>query len=1122
VTDGLTDPSNAQRRASTPAVSAWVDASAGSGKTKVLTDRVLALLLSGARPHAILCLTFTKAAAGEMANRIAGRLAAWARIDEPALAEDLAALAGELPEPDTLERARRLFAKVQDAPGGVRIETMHAFCQGVLQRFPAEAGVAPHFEVLDDRDKKALLAQVRDSLVQDVVREPEGALALAWQRVIGRLTEHSFDKLVSEIIGNRTAFATADLTSVATALEIAPDATRESVIRAACRDGAFAIDALRGACGKLSAANAKIIRAIGDAIAEFVASPPDFRDFDRYARAFLTDKKEARALAGKHPLKSDSALLALIEAEQSRILAAFDDLAKAEALADTAALLTVANEMLRRYAAAKRVRSRLDYDDLIDGAARLLVDPGAAWVHYKLDGGIDHVLVDEAQDTSSAQWQVIAGLIAEFFAGETAREAQRTFFAVGDPKQSIYSFQGADPAEFHNRRSEFSAKARASGHEWRDVPLNVSFRSAPPVLRLVDAVFADNAGMGVREAAVEHFPHRHTAPGWVEVWPLVEADDGKEVSDVWTLPTNYEPVRSGEEALAATVALKIKHLIASGEVLAATGKPIRPGDIMVLVRRRRRFGGALVAALKRLDVPVAGVDRMALARELVVEDLVALGRFVLTPADDLTLAAVLKGPFFGWSEDRLFRLAYRRPGTLWDALRNSGVAEDAADAARLQMWLDRAPWVSPFAFYSSLLAADGGRMAIRTRLGPEADDPLEEFLALTLSFPQHGPPTLQHFLHWLSSDDIEIKRELDQGERDEVRLLTVHAAKGLQAPIVFLPDTAFAPRSSTDSLTWCNGVPIWAASNAGDRDSASRRFREQKDAAGFLEEARLLYVALTRAEDRLYIGGWQTKQRTKEPTWYERIRQACEQLCAGGEMLQTTIELQGLSGSGFAMGNPPLALEQSTDSATSEITALPDWALAPAPAEPEPSRPLSPSRPTAIAPAARSPLGDKSTNDLRFRRGTLLHRLFQFLPGTPAAQRVALAASILHDAGLSDAEMEMHVATVSRVLDDPVFSDVFSGESLAEAPLTGLVDGQAVRGVVDRLLITETKVLIVDYKSNRRPPAAPEGIPQAYRDQMLAYYRLLRAIYPQHRIEAALLWTEIPRLDPVPVAKAAN
>lgn len=1136
------DPSEQQRLAADPAVSAWVDASAGSGKTKVLTDRVLALLLDGAAPHRILCLTFTKAAAGEMANRITARLSSWARLPEQDLIADLRALPrSRHPDGHTIGgggqadgdgigapligRARRLFARVQEAPGGVRIDTMHAFCQGVLQRFPVEAGVPPHFDVLDERDQRALLTQARDSLVLSIADEPDSPLAEDWARMLNRLSEHSFAKVMEEITKHRSRLRTARAEDVAAALGITSSLTPAQARAAACAEDAFDRAALQAAIQPLLG-EPKTIARFGEAFAKWLSASPAERDFDAYSSELLTAAKAPRSFGKNKLLQTDLRLRQTLEDEQARIVAAHQTIAKAEALADTRALLSVAKELLKRYRAAKEARSRLDYDDLIEGASRLLIDPGAAWVHFKLDGGIDHVLVDEAQDTSPTQWQAISALIAEFFASDSAAAGarHRTFFAVGDPKQSIYGFQGADPAEFGRQRRQISGNATASGQEWRDVPLNVSFRSVPEVLRFVDAVLPEAAAMGLAPATVTHHAHRNHHAGRIEVWPLMEEDEAAGKGDIWDVPREYDVTLSAEERLARTVARKIKDLIDSRELLDATkGKPIRPGDIMVLVRRRRRFGVALVNALKRHGVPVAGLDRMALARQLVVQDLSAFGRFLLTPSDDLTLAAVLKGPFFAWSEERLFRLAHGRQGTLWAALGQCATPENQQDAARLRRWLASAPGMTPFALYSRLLIGDKGREAVLRHIGFEAEDPMNEFLALALSFPQHGPPTLQHFLHWLSADESEIKRELDQGTRDEVRLLTVHAAKGLQAPIVFLPDTAFAPQGYKDSLTWAGETPIWAAGNQGNRDPASQGYRDQAERLSGQEEARLLYVALTRAEDRLYIAGWKPGRSTnKGQTWYERIQTACAKLVSDGEMQPYTFALEGLEGEGFVMGAPPAAAESTADGAAEPAVGLPYWAFEPAPKEENPTPPLAPSRPSPPPPAARSPLRDRAAETQRFRRGTLLHRLFQFLPGTPPDARADAVASILADADLTAEELAAYAAAAAKVLDDPVFAAVFGPAALAEAPLTGLLDGQAVSGVVDRLLITPERVLVIDYKTNRLPPAGPEGIPPAYRRQMQTYARLLAGVYPDRRIETALLWTEAPRLDIVPPPQPVN
>ena len=1110
------DPGKAQRLAADPHVSAWVDASAGSGKTKVLTDRVLSLLLDGARPHSILCLTFTKAAAGEMANRVNRRLAAWARADDQALADELNKLIGADADPDMMARARRLFSMVQDAPGGLRFDTMHAFCQGVLQRFPLEAGISPHFSVLDERDRRLLLLEARDALVRAVIANPDTALADAWGRVIGRVTEGSFSSLMGEIAANALALRQADPASVANSLGIAAGASAEAVIGAAARDSAFDRDGLAAASEIMLADRRKTVAKAGAAIAAWLRTPAQSRDWGAYRDVLLTKAGTPRKMPD---LKGHADAQQVFDAELERVLTVAADLAKVESLTNTTALLTVAGDLLARYERSKRVRSLLDYDDLIQAAGRLLVDPGAAWVHYKLDRGIDHVLVDEAQDTSREQWQVIEGLIADFFAGDSASDQHRTFFAVGDPKQSIYSFQGADPAAFNEYRQRFAGQASGGEAGWRDVPLTVSFRSAAPVLRLVDAVFSDAAALGVSQDRISHTAHRAGECGRVEIWPLVEEKSAEEF-DHWAIPREYAFAASAEERTARLVAGRVRMLVDSGEHLDATGAAIRPRDIMVLVRRRRRFGAALVAALKGEGVPVAGVDRMSLARQLVVKDLIAFGEFLLMPSDDLTLAAVLKGPFFAWDDDRLFRIAYGRAASLWHALCHSPHEEDRRDASVLTGWLTTAGNKSPFDIYSALLSAQGGRQAIRRYLGPEADDPLDEFLNLALNFPRHGPPVLQHFLNWLGSDEIEIKRELEQSERDEVRLLTVHAAKGLQAPIVVLADTTFTQDGNRDALTWDGDTPIWAAGARVKRDSVSNNLRDQARQQSLREEMRLLYVALTRAEDRLYICGWKQKRTSSGPTWYQQVAGAAEAMVASGGAVSTPFVFEDATGQGFVIGDPPRLSESGTPESPPQAR-LPEWAGRPAPAEVQPTRPLSPSKPSPLPPAVRSPLSPREA-DRPFQRGTLLHRLFQFLPGVPVSNRIDVADRVLAEFRLQPLEVEAHVRDVSAILDHPEFSAIFTSDSLAEVPLTGVVNGQVVSGVVDRLLVDQAKVLVVDYKTNRRPPSSPDAVPGAYRTQMTAYVEILRHVYPDRDVKAALLWTEAPRLDTVRIGPAPN
>jgi ATP-dependent helicase/nuclease subunit A len=789
----------------------------------------------------------------------------------------------------------------------------------------------------------------------------------------------------------------------------------------------------------------------------------------------------------------------------------------------SAALVRFGAALIDAYAAHKRAHAVLDYEDLVLAARELLErSGGAAWVLYKLDGGIDHVLIDEAQDTSPDQWAVVEALAAEFYAGAGAHTGARTVFAVGDAKQSIFSFQGADPDSFERMRAHFRSSARDAAQRWEEVELDVSFRSADAVLLAVDAVFAQDAakdGVVAPGQALRHRAAREGQAGQVELWPPVVPDERDEDAP-WAPPLEYRHEKTPEVRLARAIARRIKGWIAAGEILASKNRPIRAGDVMVLVSRRTAFVDALVRSLKALSVPVAGVDRMVLSAQAAIEDLAALGRFLLLPEDDLTLAAVLKGPLYGFDDDVLFALAHGRTGTLWAELRRrAGERPEFVRAhAELAALLARADYVAPYELYAELLGARGGRSRILARLGRDARDPIDEFLALALAFESAHPPSLQGFLQWLETGAVEVKRDLEHGLRDEVRILTVHGAKGLQAPIVFLPDTFHTPRA-TDPVLWLGGKALLWPPRRGAEDAVSRAAREAASAARDRERRRLLYVAMTRAEDRLYVCGWQTRNKPDSDCWYNLIAAAMPGLGAPCDFDFTKdIGEDGWAGSGWRLETgqraPPETAEDDRTSLPEPERDLPDWAHRAPPAEPPP-RPLQPSRPDEDEPAVRAPAGDGAA---AFRRGILVHRLLQLLPEIDPARRrdAALRYLALPSHRLDPAAREAIVAEVLRVLADPRFAAVFRPGARAEVALAGEVAGRIVSGQVDRLHVGADAVLVVDYKSNRAPPEAVEHTPRLYLRQLAAYRSVLERIYPGKSIYCALLWTAVPRLVAIP------
>ncbi len=1132
-----------QRQAIDPGASVWVAASAGTGKTKVLTDRVASLLLHGTAPSRVLCLTFTKAAAAEMSNRLAERLASWTILGGGELAARLEDLLGTAPEPEMLDRARSLFALVLDTPGGIRIQTIHAFCQSLLGRFPLEAGIAPQAQVLDERAALDLLENARREVLGGLA-DQGGTLGRALSTMSAMTYEEGFGDLLDELLRERSRLDRmvrhhGGLEPAISAIYRALDCREEESILAIKRRAAENSSLDR--TGLQAAANAMVQgtatdQTHGAVVAAWLEAETDVRvkTLDGYLGAFFTDggagsrrakliHKEAQNLA------PGAAATLAVEAERlDAVRRHLNSLTVAEA---TAALLRLGHAILEVYATQKRQRGLLDYDDLILEARDLLRQAGAAaWVLFKLDGGLDHILIDEAQDTNPEQWEVIETLSAEFFAGAGAREAVRTVFAVGDAKQSIYSFQRADPRAFTEMRQHFADRAREAEQGWEQIALQASFRSTAAVLRAVDAVFTEKgAGLGafIDLGGAGHDPVRVGQGGLVEVWPPVGQDQGFEL-DPWDPPDERESLSPAHVRLARLIAWRIRAWTLDPEnaqaahcQLDSKGRRLRPGDFLILVRRRNAFFDALVREFKEQGVPVAGVDRMVLTEQMAVMDLIALGHSLLLPEDDLNLATVLKGPLIGLDEEQLFALAYDREGSLWEALhRRAG--EDLffeAALAKLRTLRAKADFQRPYEFFAELLGPDGGREALLANLGPEARDPIEEFLSQALAYERSQTPTLQGFLHWLEASDQAVNRDMELGG-DAVRVMTVHGAKGLQAPVVILPDT-LQPPPPHRGLLWSKaegGTLIWPVRRALDGSLAEEA--RALVATGLAEEyRRLLYVAMTRAEDRLYVCGWNRKGEAPEQSWYHLIHRALEGAAETLHYDFTAEIADGWGGPGLRLRHVQAAEPEEQSEALppeAAVAKTPDWIAESAPAEPSPPRPLAPSRPRESEPAALSPLGRDQGR--RFRRGIIVHRLLESLPELAPERREEAAKRFL-DQGPYDLSPEEAAEILSEtlaVLAHSEFAPLFGPDSQAEVALTGLIEGpdepEAVSGQVDRLVVTEDRVMIVDYKTNRPAPLAADDVPRIYLKQMALYSQILSGIYPDKEVSAYLLWTDGPRI----------
>jgi ATP-dependent helicase/nuclease subunit A len=1048
-----------QRAASDPAVSAFVAASAGSGKTRLLTDRLLRLMVGGARPERILCLTFTKAAAAEMSLRLQARLGQWVTMPAPALENALRDLAIE-PTGAALENARSLFARVLDLPGGMRIGTIHAFCQSLLRRFPLEAELSPHFRLAEDRDASEAMNEAREDLLATV--RPRGVatelsgVEIALRTLAGIVGLNRFSELVTALKNSGPRWRRMHGRDVAAArrriLGVAvPD--RASVIANAVdrADDAGLRFAAREIANRGSPGTQQKSAAILDWLS--LRPPERTRTWTAWRALFLKADGQpyaASSFVNAALTRTDPNLAAPLLAEAERLVAIEDQACAADVAAVSEALCDLAEPLLDRYETRKEISGLLEFDDLIGRSTALLIDPGADWVLYKLDGGLDHLLLDEVQDTAPEQWDIAHSLTREFFAGQGARDESRTVFAVGDRKQSIFSFQGADVAGFDVARQKLGQRVRDAGRAWRERPLHVSFRSTPPVLALVDAVFADpDAASGVVDdgEVMAHRADRFGHAGRVELWPLTDAPP-PDPPERWSAAERNKTTTSAIQNLADQLAVWIRDQTSGGTLLESKGRPLRPGDIMILVRHRDALPAALVRSLKSLHVPVAGLDRMVLTEQPAVQDLMALGDALLLPQDDLAFACLLTSPLGGLDDTDLMALAIDRRQPLWEMLRDRHEETPARAAAWsfFSALLSRVDYVSPHALFAEALGALGGRAKLLARLGPEAAEPIDELLNAALSYTKLHPPSLQGFLQWLRRSGAEIKRE-PEAAGNQVRILTVHGAKGLQAPLVILPDTTSLPKDN-DNLLWetdpATGrpIPIWVPRREF-HCGGTRRLRDAAQRLRRDEYRRLLYVALTRAEDRLVVCGAKPKRGVApDGCWYSLIALGFSRLAQAGE------------DGGIRYESPQTAACEPGPDVAAFVTSSHAPAFLGSPPGPEPARPspLAPSRPEGVefgtVPASASPLARVEDGADRFRRGQLIHSLLQHLPSLPAAEwRAATVRFLARPGNALPAEAVAPIADeVMVILHHPALVPLFGPGSRAEVPLTGVVGDVVVGG----------------------------------------------------------------------------
>ncbi|MCE2516611.1 MAG: double-strand break repair helicase AddA [Alphaproteobacteria bacterium] len=1116
-----------QHNAAMPRQSVWVSANAGTGKTRVLTNRILRLLIDGAAVTDILAVTYTRAAAAEMRNRLYQRLARWAVIDETTLAEDIQDMGVDRPSRKQIDRARRLFAELLDAPVPIRIETVHAFAQSVLRRFPVEAQIQPYFELATASQARAM----KDEAVMDVMSSSDPLVLQSLRHLAQVMSE---DQLVqfaaqmfshSELLRRTAATPAAVKAELFSALGCADAAHDHEAAIAARISAAMAPDAARDGwlsslvAAKKTEGTAKE-KETAAVLEVWLAASAEERAllFDGYCGFFLTkDGGIRKSHATKKVLAVNPDFERLAHEEGERLLEIQGWINSVRTAALTMAIYVVAAEMATGYGLRKTNAGLMDYDDLISKTVTLFAqDGGVSWVRYKLDKGIQHLLIDEAQDTSPSQWSILSSLAEEFFDSDDGSgppdHPPRSLFSVGDYKQSIYSFQGARPDLFHVQEKRFADLAGRNQKPFAAVELDTSFRTTSAVLGLVDAVTRGDDGdapdyLPGLGAAAAHQVSRIGDAGFVEMLDPVAGED--EDTPAPFTPHRHHGSASPDVRLAQKIVATLTSWIGR-KMLPSRGRVMTAGDVLILLRRRVGFGEVLDRELRRSGLPLAGADRVKLIDDIAVMDLMALGQVMLLPEDDLTLAAVLKSPLFEVTEEELFALAYDRGEMPLVRRLAAQAAVDARMTAvhdRLNTWLGLAETMTPYEFFRAVLDSDI-RKAFTRRLGQPVLDIMAEFLEVARDFEDVHPPSMQGFLAMLTASDLEITREGKTEDSDEIRIMTIHGAKGLEAPVVILPDLLTQLQSGgVDLLTLDHKgmtLPIKPVRGGAQSEAVIAAQAAAKQAQED-EANRLLYVGLTRAEDGLLLAGFEAARRRKlEGSWYQLIRQrmeampGCQPRPDGDGVMIETLQLADVE-----------AAEHVAPAGGHYDT--PDWLTTPAPEEETPPRPLSPSRFSGDV-VGSSPTGQNRR--VAMLRGSLTHRLLEVLPGLDddARRRAIARITAPYVPGqLDDATARRAVDETLRLIADHQLSDLFSPEARAEVPVSGLVGKHVVSGVIDRLVITTDAITIVDFKTGASPQEQAD-VPPAYIFQMALYAHVLAEIWPDRQVRAGLIYTEDARV----------
>lgn len=1162
---------DSQLSASDPTISAFVSANAGSGKTKVLIDRVARLLLQDAQPDEILCVTYTKAAAAEMKTRLFQRLGSWSVADDERLTRELMKLnparEGAFSAKE-LGRARSLFAQALETPGGLKIETLHAFCVRLLKRFPLEAGVTPGLSLMEESEAKRIKTEAIGSLLREAAHDAQlrqDVYHMANHDPIKERLAALLDKrdLLGKFIEKSGGIEKA-INELRSCLDVPSD--EATIISDLMAEMDF--EAYRGLYRSLSHIRNELgtndTKAL-NRLSGVIEAEKGERRFSAMQNFFLTSSLKpyneifTKSLQKSHPEIQMYFTTGDLDTgiEFSKFHLNYERFLRFKVFEQTAASLRVCYKLSRVYAQHKTRRGAIDFDDQISLATSLLKDKVSSdWVLQRLDGQLKHILLDEAQDTNPTQWQLINALSEDFFAGQSAHDDAsafpRTLFAVGDEKQSIFGFQGAAPEQFAIQKEAYSKLnpietkfARDDGNitalnlvqpgRFHTPQMLVSFRSSRSVLKFVDAVFSRQEAALLPDGSSigEHIGAR-PFEGRVEFWPYYR--NAKEELDVTSSPVDRIPQTSGKVHLANAIAARIKEMMTDETLIEEEDekgrlvtRSARPGDVLILCRKRKALYDEILRALQSAGLKFAGADRLQLKDSLAAQDVLNLIRVAIFPENNLALAELLKSPFIGLVSDNddLFPLANDRgQKTLWARLCEAETPKYVA-ARNYIADLRAHRHLSPHNFLLRALnrpamSGEGptGHIALDNRFGSSVRLVIDTIMGQAANCEAKGVAGLQAFLLLMEQNDSDVKRELAE-ENDAIRVMTVHGAKGLEAPIVILPETT-GPVSDKEEFKFAEleGTPVLLGNKKTDtKEQESLREASQDKASK--EDKRLLYVALTRACNHLIICGAQHGYGRAQNCWHE----ICE------KTILTLLDDQGNN------ETPPeerlmfpamRSLEPVVRTAFSDDAPAKERAKSSYPAsypiwldeKAVDAKPFIYTSPTSLARLGKERVTiNRQRQERALLRGDLIHKLLEYLPQIEEGRREELAYAYLDKMTAAEdiAELaEEIMAEVFSLLTDENFAFLFGAGSHAELAISGygrhLPDDLLISGQIDRLVETDEAVTLIDYKSDHISKDQIEEAAERHALQVALYRSVLQNIYGDKPIKCAILWTRLTAL----------